>query len=171
MSVGVPLKPGKILTVFNETSISSIMKSKTISIDSEGISVSIFAAEVESSLLIKVYTLTEAGKELKILEFDPITSPTSTLIIERSNECLSLIKVEATVGEGDVSFEVRIRGIQSENISTTPITVIAGFDEETRTSSRHILGALTALIMQMKITNLHLSNISDYELVDGDEER
>ena len=84
----------------------------------ESILLSLFAETVGDTLDVTVYTLTEEGKEVEVISFPQLTTPTTNLLLRRAATGMQRFRVEATCGAGGSStFEVRAKGLTAGELS------------------------------------------------------
>lgn len=118
MAVPSTLHPGTQLRAIAESASNSGSRSAEFIIQSDAVLVSVWCDSIASSqtLTIRVYTLTESGKELEIITFDPITSSTSVLVTGVSQQVLQRIRITATY-TGACSYEVYARAVYAAGTS------------------------------------------------------
>lgn len=110
MAIIGPIAYGKTETILSLSATGSGTRSESFSIESDSVLVSLFAEVVSGTLDVSVYTLTDDGKELGIINFPQLAAPTSELLLKKAAAAMSRIRVVATYS-GATTFEVRARAI------------------------------------------------------------
>lgn len=116
MAIIGALALGKTETIVSETASIAGSKSVDFTVESDSILISVYAEVVSGSLSISVYTLTDNGKEVAVINFPVLTAPTSELLLKKAAAVMSRVKVVATYS-GATTFEVRARGINAGETS------------------------------------------------------
>lgn len=105
-----PIPYGKTETIINKVATVAGSVTEYFHIESDSVLMSLFADVVSGTLTVSVYTLTEEGKEVGIVNFPVLAAPTSELLLKKAAAAMSRIKVVATYS-GATTFEVRARSI------------------------------------------------------------
>jgi hypothetical protein len=113
---GSPLAIGKTITVIDATATVAAVHESLFSIDADSVLISLFVTAVSGDLDVVVYTLTEEGKEVDVISFPTISSPTTNLLLKKAAIVMSRIRVVATYTAA-CTFEVRARGISAGETS------------------------------------------------------
>jgi hypothetical protein len=109
---GVPLSPGKIITVVQADNFLAGTRSYTFTSDSDAVLFSLWVDSVPTgSLSVTIYTFTENSKEVSVLAFPTITASTTELLLRKTAVSLSNLRVEIALTTGTASLEVRARGL------------------------------------------------------------
>jgi hypothetical protein len=110
MAIIGPIPYGKTETIISRAASSAGTITEYFHIESDSVLVSLFADVVSGTLDVAVFTLTEEGKEIGIINFPSLSAPTSELLLKKAAAAMSRIKVVATYS-GATTFEVRARSI------------------------------------------------------------
>jgi hypothetical protein len=105
-----PIPYGKTETIMTVQAAVSGSRTEYFHIESDSVLISLFADVVSGTLDVTVYTLTEEGKEVVIINFPQLAAPTSDLLLKKAAAAMSRIKVVATYS-GATTFEIRARSI------------------------------------------------------------
>jgi hypothetical protein len=111
---------GEVLTLFNGTTIAGQISSHPfhLSYGVESVLVSLFAEDVQDTLSVEVFTLTEEGKEALVISFPTLSAPTTNLLMQKAAIGMQRFKVVVTTGSGGpATFEIRAKGISSGTVS------------------------------------------------------
>jgi hypothetical protein len=137
----------------------------------ESVLMSLFAEEVNDTLDVTVYTLTEAGKEVEVISFPQLVAPTTDLLLRRAATGMQRFRVEATCGAGGTAtFEVRAKGLTAGELSVN----IQGADDwnvlnATVTTTRGVLIAASLtdrnglLIRNANFTGTEILRVAESE--------
>lgn len=111
---GIPLSPGKIITVVQDDAFLASTKSFVFTSDADAILFSLWVDSVSAGTLsVTVYTFTEGSKEVLVLTFPAVSGPTTELLLRKTAVSLSNIRVQVTLSAGTASFEIRARGLNA----------------------------------------------------------
>lgn len=112
------IHPGVQERLLKESTAAAGTTSKDGSVQSDSILVSLWVDSVTSGTLdVKVYTLTDNGKELEIITFPTISAPSTELLLKKSGVSLQRFRVEVTY-TGVCSYEVYVRAIEGAGESS-----------------------------------------------------
>lgn len=116
MAIIGALAHGKTETILNEASSGAGSQTVEFTVESDSILISLFADVVSGSLTVSVYTMTDSGKEVGVINFPVLSAPTSELLLKKAAAVMSRVRVVATY-TGATVFEVRARGINAGETS------------------------------------------------------
>lgn len=111
-----PIPLGKTYTVMDEAPSAAGSITREFSIEADSVLVSLYVESISGDIDVQVYTLTEQGKELEVITFPTISSPTTELLLEKAAAVMSRIKIVATFTAATV-FEIRAKGISAGETS------------------------------------------------------
>jgi hypothetical protein len=110
------LQSGKTLLVFSESVPSAGSQTRVFTLDSDTFQTSLFVSSISGSLTIKVYTLTQEGREKEVITYSNITAPSTELSLKKAATAMGVVKVVA-VYTGACNFELRAKGLSSGETS------------------------------------------------------
>jgi len=96
--------------------------SKTVMLNrgTESVLLSLFAEDVQGTLNVKLYTLTETDQEVEVIAFPELTAPTVDLLLRRAAAVMQRVRIEVTCsGAGPSTFDIRAKGLTSGELSAT----------------------------------------------------
>lgn len=127
------IHPGTQCRLIDETTSAAGTTSKEGSIQSDALLVTLWVDSVTSgSLSVKVYTLTDTGKEAELISFPVISAPTTSLLLKKSGVSMQRFRVEATY-TGSCQYEVYVRAIDSAGESNVRLLGSANLETDTAT--------------------------------------
>jgi hypothetical protein len=120
-TIGTPIPAGKTRLLVAETNIGPSTHVCTFTIDSDTVLLSLYVSSLTGggTLDAVLYTETEVGKQVAIITFPQISSPTAELLIRKAAFALGNCRLIITVaGVGaTATFELRAKGITSGEAS------------------------------------------------------
>lgn len=112
------INKGDVCPVLNESPTSASIIDKCITVQSDGVLLSLFVQELTGTLDVNVYTLTKAGEEKLIDTFPQISSPTAELIIRKQIEVHDQMRVEV-ITSGAAKYDIRAKGVDAGAAAVT----------------------------------------------------
>lgn len=106
------INKGDVCPVLNENPTSASIIDKCITVQSDGVLLSLFVQELTGTLDVNVYTLTKAGEEKLIDTFPQISSPTAELITRKQIEVHDQMRVEV-ITSGAAKYDIRAKGVDA----------------------------------------------------------
>lgn len=137
---------GHTITLLDVDSSTSGTSTKEVSVESDNVLISLYVDSTAGDVDVSVATLTDEGKEVDIVVFPTVSSPTSELLIRKSAVTMSRVLVTATYTDS-CSFEVRARGIGTGE-SSVRILGVNEWSVETAT-----VGTSAALLIPTSLTD------------------
>jgi hypothetical protein len=112
------IHPGVQCRILQEVTLAAGVTSRDGSIQSDALLVSLWVSSVTSGTLsVKVYTLTDDGREVELISFPTVSAPTTSLLLKKSGVSLQRFRVEATY-TGICEYEIYVRAIESAGDSS-----------------------------------------------------
>lgn len=120
--------------LIQETTLAAGVTSREGSVQTDSLLVTLWVDSVTSGdLTIRVYTLTDTGKELELFFFPTVSAPTTSLLLKKAGVSLQRFRVVATYS-GVCKYEVYVRAIEgagesnvkmvgSANLETSAVSV------------------------------------------------
>ena len=107
-----PLTQGKEIPVLHEETTAAGSKSRTITLDSDTLLVSVQATVVSGTLDIEVLTETAEGQDLSVITFPTLSAPTTSMILREptTSQVMQRIRFVATY-TGACTFKINARGL------------------------------------------------------------
>lgn len=119
--MSVILAPGTQERYITETTVGAGSTSKEGSTRTDSILVSLWVPTVTSGTLsVKVYTLSDSGKEVVLITFPILSAGTTELLLRKSAVTLQRFRIEATY-TGVVEYEIYVRAITGAGESSARI--------------------------------------------------
>ena len=109
---------GEVCPVLNECPTEASSISKCITVQSDGVLLSLFVQELTGTLDVNIYTLTRAGEEKLIDSFPQITAPTTELLLRKQIEVHDQIRVEVITSDA-AKYDIRAKGVSAGVSSVT----------------------------------------------------
>lgn len=107
-----PISYGKTETIISIDSQVAGSNDEYFHIESDSLLVSLFVTSIAGTLDVTVYTLTEEGKQLSVITYPTVSSPTSELVLKKAPDVMSRIRIVATYSDA-TTFEVRARALST----------------------------------------------------------
>ena len=127
------IHPGVQCRILQEVTLAAGVTSRDGSIQSDALLVSLWVSSISSGTLsVKVYTLTDDGREVELISFPTVSSPTTSLLLKKSGVSLQRFRVEATY-TGVCEYEVYVRAIESSGESSVRLLGSAQLETEAAT--------------------------------------
>lgn len=116
-TITVPLQPGKVTTLLRESGAAAGTRTVIFTLDSDSVLISLFVESIGAGTLkVDVYTQTEDGRDIKIIDFPSISGPTADLILKKPAVAMGVIRV-VVVTTATATFEVRAKGLSAGETS------------------------------------------------------
>jgi len=144
MAKGAILEEFRLCTLLSESTTGASQESKSISVRSEAVLLSLYVEEVTGTLDVNVYTWTKENpyEEKLIDSFPQITAPTGELVIRKQIEVMDHIRVEVITSDA-AKYNVKAKGVRAgissvsiqgagswqvtnDTVTSTPTLIISG---------------------------------------------
>lgn len=116
VNVTGPVQPGRTIPIAKENFLVPTTKQYFFDTAADAVLVSLYVISVASDIEVTVYTQTDLGKEVLVTTFPVISAPTANLLLRKSVNILSKIKVQV-VTTGAAEFEIYARGVSGSEVS------------------------------------------------------
>lgn len=135
-----PVQQGNSLTVISERVEAAGIASRLVSLNSDGILLSVFVRNLVGSLNVSVYAVNGTGARSHLFSFPQINSATPELLLKSIGPTLSLIEIQCEF-TGMCDYEIGARGISLAEVATKVVPA------KTFNTGKVILGTLPAVLI------------------------
>jgi hypothetical protein len=106
------INKGDVCLVLNECPTAASTKDQCITVQSDGVLLSLFVQETAGTVDVNVYTLTKTGHEKLIDTFPQISAPTTELLLRKEVEVHNQIRVEVITSDS-AKYDIRAKGVEA----------------------------------------------------------